>query len=109
VVRTLYRIVHGSALTREDVQSNLNKCRHPIGPEIITPSIWAGISTWDTRQAAARTARRYRRIGAFIAEMRIPDDPRLLIQPSLAEGHFTLLGCEDALLSCDARVEPILD
>src|ERR671933_2158320 len=59
VGRTLYRIVRGATPVGGDFTSNLTKCLPMRGAEAHEPLLWAGLSMFDTPEAAARNARRF--------------------------------------------------
>lgn len=109
--RTLYRVVRRSAAARDDFTSNLAKCLPMRGAELNEPLLWAGMSMFDTPDAAMRNARRFRgRLGTYLAELVLPleHDPRVLVRQTLRPGHFTVVGCEDTCISLISNVQPIV-
>jgi hypothetical protein len=109
-VYVLYRVLRDLSALVTNFRSNLNKCWVPRGPEVTDPTIWAGLSMYDTIEQAEQTARRYKgRIGSYVAVMYLPEgDPRILIRPSLGAGHFTIMGCEEVFPELVQEVRPIV-
>ncbi len=107
ISRVLYRIVQASSPALSDFTSNLAKCLLMRGAEPKEPLLWAGLSMFDTLEAATRNAQRYNgRIGRFLAELDLPrdGDARVLMRQTLRPGHFTVLCCEgDVPLVCQER------
>jgi hypothetical protein len=106
--RVLYRIVHAPGPTAGDFTSNLAKCLPMRGAEPEEPLLWAGLSMFDTPEAAMRNARRfYGKLGAFLAELHLPveADARILIRQTLRPGHFTVLCCEATCISLVHNVQ----
>ena len=97
---TLYRVIGGE----DSFLSNMAKCLPRRGPEVDDPTIWAGISCYNTARQAERTARRYPSIGTRLAEVLISGDPRVVVRQSIRPGHYTVLACPDLLASFSARV-----
>jgi hypothetical protein len=94
----LYRVVRSDPPGPGDFQSNMARCRPRIGAELTDPSLWPGLSTWTTFAAATLLATSVRgaRLGAFVAELDVPDtDPRAYVQPTRRPGHVTLFACAD--------------
>jgi hypothetical protein len=56
------------------------------------PQIHEGVSVFESRQAAIETARRFPRIGSFVAELRIKPDSGIRYLRWGARGHLTLWG-----------------
>ncbi len=110
VHRTLYRIVRGATPARGDFTSNLTRCLPMRGAESKEPLLWAGLSMFDTPDAAQRNAHRFEgRIGTYLAALTLPlDDARVLVRQTLRPGHFTVLCCEDTCISLITDVQPIV-
>jgi hypothetical protein len=108
--RVLYRVLRNLSATPTDFRSNLARCLAPRGAELTDPTIWTGLSMWDTPGLAERAARRYRgRIGTHLAVVHVPeDDPRVLVRPSLGPGHFTVMACEEIVALFVHEVRPIV-
>ena len=103
-----FRIVRGSRPTRQDFLSNKDKGLPPRGPEIDDPAEWAGISVFDTRERAERLARRRNfALGAFVAELRIPDDAPVLVRKTFGPGHYTLWGVPPVFLALVVDTRPV--
>ena len=67
---------------------------------------WAGLSVFDALSGAvANAAATNWRIGAYIAEVQIPDDAPILYEGPGRRGHWNLYGAVPAfLLTCVVRV-----
>jgi hypothetical protein len=63
-----------------------------------------GDLVFDDLATARQRARRYPTMGAYIAELRIPDGAPVLIRPSVGEHPWTLVGGAGVLFRCAARV-----
>ena len=110
VGRTLYRIVRGPAPSTNDFASNLAKCLPMRGAEASEPLLWAGLSMFDTTEAAVRNALRFGgRIGTHLAELSLPTDGdgRVLVRQTLRPGHFTVLCCDTVCIASVRSVQPI--
>jgi hypothetical protein len=109
--RILYRVIRGSSPSSDDFASNLTKCLPMRGAESKEPLLWAGLSMFDTPDAATRNALRFRgRIGTHLAELVLPaeDDARVLVRQTLRPGHFTVLCCDISCISFITHVQPIV-
>lgn len=77
----------------------------PRRDERDVPLIYEGISVYDTREAAVETARRFPRIGGYVAELRIRADTGATYARGGPRGHLTLWG--DPLMLSGATVDTI--
>jgi hypothetical protein len=77
----------------------------PRGVEETHPLIYEGISAFESREAAVATARRYPRIGSYVAELRITPDAGARYLRWGARGHLTLWG--DAIKLSETAVDTI--
>jgi hypothetical protein len=103
-----FRIVRASRPTPEDFLSNKEKGLPPRGPEIDDPAEWAGISMFDTRERAERLARRRNfALGAFVAELRIPDAAPVVVRKTFGPGHYTLWGAPETFLALVVDTRPV--
>jgi hypothetical protein len=107
VPRTFYRIVSTNPPTWIDFASNRLRGRAPRGAEKADPGLWDGISVYADRLDAARTARRYPLLGAFIAELEIPDDAPITIRQTFQPTHHTLQSDPHFLLEQVVGVSPV--
>lgn len=104
---TLYRILPGSVAAVGDLRSHMAQCDPRRGAELVDHCLWAGVSTFDAADKAARRARRFA-IGTFLAVLEIPDDDgRIVARPTLSTGHYTVWGCERLLLTFVRGVVPV--
>jgi hypothetical protein len=103
-VRVFYRIAQDARASEDDFRSRMERCLPPRTVEVENPGEWAGLSAFDTHaQAAAVSARwRHRGMGAFVAELRIPDvspvASGIVVRRTFGAGHYTLWGCAAAFL-----------
>jgi hypothetical protein len=64
-----------------------------------------GISVYATEAQARRTARRYPRIGAYIATLYLTEQGRIHWERTTAQpGHYTVWGEPDDIASCVVSV-----
>jgi len=64
----------------------------PHGTELEHPQIYEGITVWDRREAAAKTARKWPKIGEFVAEIHVPGGTDARALRWGPRGHLTLWG-----------------
>lgn len=94
----------------DELVSNLANCLPIRGAELTDPTLWAGLSMFDTSHHAARRAMRFRsRLGRFIARLEVPvdGDRGLLFRMTLMRRHFTVMACAATCLSFVREVQPI--
>ena len=72
-----------------------------------TLRLHAGISVMDSEEGARALARRYPRMGRFIARLDIPDDNPFVYEKTGAAGHYTLWGLPLVLRAYVAAVTPV--
>src|ERR1051326_7847111 len=103
--RSFYRIAKGNPATMTDFRSRMEQCLPPRPIEVENPGEWAGLSIYDTREQAASVSRRWRKrgIGAFIAEVRLPDvfpdGVGIVARQTFRPGHYTIWGCAEMMHS----------
>ncbi len=107
--RTFWRIVQTNPPSESDFLSNEVQGKPPRDEAPETRRLWSGISVYATRLQARRTAITYPFLGAFLAEMRIPDDGRVRWEKTRGRGHHTLWGDSRVMLECITRVVPVVD
>ena len=106
-----YRILRGPEPTREDFLPDKDSGK----PRQVTPDnahLLEGFSAYDGEAAARRTARRFPRLGMYLAEMLITVESGILCEQTLNEGppgrrHYTLKGTPEAALATVQRVLPV--
>jgi hypothetical protein len=101
-----YRIVGTNPPGEIDFSSNKAKGLPPRGPELVDPELHDDISVWDSREGAVRTVRRYPKIGAFIAELVIPDDATVRFRQTGDPGHYSIWAEPQDLLALVTGVSP---
>jgi hypothetical protein len=111
MARTLYRIVATNPPTRRDFQSAASRGQIPLSQDPEELRLAHGISTFATLTQARNKAQRYPWLGAYIAELTIPEAPEITIERTLpgTRGHHTVWGDPEQLLRCVVRVVPVVD
>jgi hypothetical protein len=109
-VPVYFRIVKTNPPQPDDFTSNRDKGLPQRGAEVGDPSLWTGISLYDSRDRAARQARRYR-LGGYVATLDIPDSTSSdsdQVRKTLGDPHhYTLWGEPAHVLSLVVRVDPV--
>ena len=77
----------------------------PRGVEAVHQLIYEGVSVYESREAAIETARRWPRIGGYVAELRLTRETGLRYLRWGPSGHLTLWA--DALTLSEAVVDTI--
>lgn len=103
----LYRIVDSNPPTLADMTSNAARGETLRDPTPERLRLWAGLSAFATEAQARRNARRYTRLGRFIATLGIPADAPVRIERTGRPGHHTVWGDPRYLLSCVAQVSKV--
>jgi hypothetical protein len=104
---TLYRLVRSEHVSWTDFLSNMANDQPPRGGEVTAQVLWAGLSAFDSEDAARARAKQFRRMGRFIAVLRFPDEAPIAAQKTLGPGHWTILGGPGVLRSYAARIVPV--
>jgi hypothetical protein len=105
----VYRVVRADPPTVADFRSHEARGR-PVPPGAPEESrrLWSGISVYDTEERARQTARDYPRLGAYIAELDIPEGGTVRAQRTTKSlGHYTLWGDAVAMLACVVAVRRV--
>ena len=112
--RTLYRIVKTNPPTRRDFLSNQARRGDPkpdLPPAV--RRLWDGISVHETELPSRRQAQETPWTGGFIAELRISEQTTAPVHWERTilgnEGHHTLWGNLDELLSLVTRVVSVAE
>jgi hypothetical protein len=104
----LYRAVHTDPPTREDFTSAqaLGIAPPNDDPEVVRTN--NGISTFDSWERLSQQARRFRRIGSYMAEFVIPEGGPIIWERTFSRpGHYTVWGDPDYLLTLVTEVRPV--
>jgi len=112
MARAFYRIARTNPPTHRDFLSNQARQREPRpGSPDELRQVWDGLSVHETEAQSRRQAREFPRLGSYIAEMRIPDQPAGPIRWqrtfSRNPGHYTLWGDPDELLAFVVSIVPV--
>jgi hypothetical protein len=93
----VYRIVRGKEATRADFLSDEARGRHLRDRSEGGRRRHRGFSVWTTEDHARRAARRFPRLGAYIAVVDVPEDALLESSRDVPE-HLTAYGDPDAFV-----------
>lgn len=104
--RLFYRIARTNPTTLDDFLSNAARGR-PYPPDPEDARVWDGLSVYSTAAQARRQRRRSPVLGLFIAVLRVPLDGSIRIERTRGEGHHTIWGDPEVLLSLVVAVVPI--
>jgi hypothetical protein len=105
--RIFYRTVKHAPPTRQDFFSGKQQGK-PMPKRPHQVHLWEGISTRDNFNEARRRALANPHQGRFIAAIEIPGDGRITYERTgTNEGHYTLWGDPDTLLSQVIALEPV--
>ena len=106
--RRFFRIVLTDPPTGWDFMSNEARGFRPPSRDPETVRLWAGISVYDQRRYARKVAQRAPRLGAFLAELRIPETGAIDFERTTkSHGHYTLWGDPARMLTCVVDVKPV--
>ena len=109
-VRSFYRIVRTDLPMLWDFTSNEARGRRPRRPlDSEGRRLWRGLSHFDSLDAARAAALHTPNLGAYIAEVEIPDDADLEIEQTGRAGHYTIWGSPARLLSSVRCVVPVAE
>ena len=106
--RTFYRIVKSDPPTLADFVSAQARGRAvPTRLPEELRRLWDGLSVYATLAQAQRKARQSPMIGAYVAELRLPDDVTIRVERTTREaGHHTVWGPAERILACVVEVVP---
>ncbi len=108
-----YRIVKGVHLSDPQMlggfRSNYERNAHPRGLEIESALIHFGLSMYLEREMAAATARRWPRIGRYLAELRLEPGNGFCWAHTAQPGHITVWGRPLQLLAGIVDILPVGD
>ena len=106
--RRFYRIVKTDPPTRADFLSHEARGirpRRPLNPR--DRDRWRGVSHFDTPELARATARAAPHLGAFIAELHIPQGAPIRIEQTGRAGHYDIWADPAFLLASVVSVAPV--
>ena len=104
--RLFYRIVKTNPPTLSDFESAAIKGR-PLPSDPGDARLWDGLSVYSTPAQARRQRRRSPVLGAFIATVRVPLDESVRVERTRGDGHHTLWGDAELLLSMVTAIGPV--
>ena len=108
VLPVFYRVIVGEVPTVADFLSHLAKGRTLRNPTPENRRMWAGVSVYDSTEAARTAAHEFPRLGRFIAAVLIEDDSAIRWERTGATpGHHTLWGDPAMMLATVVRVERV--
>jgi hypothetical protein len=99
---TLYHVVKSRAPGAEDFKSQ----RELGNPSHTDPPAqeYDGVSFTDRLEQSVDLARRWPRMGDYVAEVFIPDGSPLTCEPTFGPGHWTVYGPRETMASYATRV-----
>jgi hypothetical protein len=105
----LFRIVASDPPTLQDFFSDEEAGDpEPDKSDVQRHLLWQGRSAYSTEAQPRRKAKGFPLLGAYIAELRLPDDPAITYARTTAStGHFTIWGDAHDLMTCVVRVVPV--
>jgi hypothetical protein len=105
----LFRIVASDPPTLQDFLSDEEAGDpEPDQSDPLRHRLWQGRSAYNTEAQARRKARGFPLLGAYIAEVRLPDDPAISYERTTKSmGHFTIWGDARHLMRCVVRIVPV--
>jgi hypothetical protein len=110
---TAYRIVKGihrsDPLMLDTFRSNYERNARPRGLEVELALIHFGLSMYLERGMAAATAKRWPRLGRYLAEIRLEPGNGFCWAHTAQPGHVTVWGRPLQLLDCIADILPVGD
>lgn len=103
----LYRIVQSDPPTISDLTPNDRRGRsqRDLTPE--ETRLLSGISLYATEAQARRNAKKYPRLGRYIAVVSIPDEAPVRVERTRGPGHHTIWGDPEYLLNCVVQVAAV--
>jgi len=104
---TALRIVKTNPPTLQDFTSNQARGVPLRGNELRQPELHSGLSVHDNARTVVERATTMRRIGGYIAAVRVTNDGATFVAKTLGEGHYTLWGDHAALLEAILSVVPV--
>lgn len=103
-----YRVIAGETPTVADFLSHQAKGRRLNNPTPENRRLWAGVSVYDSVEAAGTAAHAFPRLGGFIAAVWIVNDSAIRWERTgKTPGHHTLWGKPSVMLAAVVRVEPV--
>lgn len=106
--QTFYRIVKADPPTLRDFMSlqELGQCpRNPNDPEVLRR--WDKVSVWADERRARQWARAHPQLGAYIAQIELPDTSGIAAERSGPIGHYSLTARAEELWQYVRSVVPV--
>ncbi len=102
----VFRVLKGQQADRDDFLSDEARKKRPreTSPEGLARH--HGFSVWRTEEHARAVARRFPRLGTYIAEVDLPVDATLLPFRDTPD-HLTAFGDPDAFVHAVVRIVPV--
>src|SRR5262245_19780566 len=102
----LYHIIKDRRPHQEDFHSVERRgVQKPDDPALVP--YWQGISFEDTLEGARRKARRFRKLGSYIADVGVAAIAGVKYEQSFAPGHYTVWAEPDECLAQIRRIHPV--
>jgi hypothetical protein len=92
-VATLLRIVRTEDPKPADFMPSWGRGLPPRDDPDEALLLWLGLSTWATARQAAKKARAWPTLGEYLAELKVPEHPAIVVRRTLSSaGHYSLWG-----------------
>jgi len=106
--QSLFHIIKHAAPTSTDFLSGVQKGqKKPNDPT--KERYWYGFSAFDTLEGARSLARRFPKLGDFIAEIAVIGSAGVQYEQSFGTGHYTVWAAPDTCIQNVVRIYPIWD
>lgn len=105
--RTFYRVVKAQQPIRDDFLTSKARGVQPRrnDPELLR--IWDSVSVCETEDQARDLARKFVRMGTWIAKLEVPATIRAERTLPASPGHYSLWATPDELLQCVVDIVPV--
>ena len=104
---TFFRVVKTDPPGEADFLSHEARGLVPRDPSREAVRLSRGVSVLDSEERARATARRWPRMGRFIARLDISDEAAVTYERTGASGHYTLWADPTVLLASVTTVVPV--
>jgi hypothetical protein len=103
----LFRVVGSNPPTLDDFMSSAARGRPLPATSGEVMRLSTGVSMWATIAQARRNARRFSRLGRFIAAVEIEESATMVVERILGRGHYTVWAEPSALLASVRSIEEV--
>ena len=105
----LYRVAKSNPARTTDFLSGCLLAQPPQGDSLEYLLLWLGTSVWATEAQARNKARRWPRLGRYIAVLDVPDRPTIVVHRTIpgSRGHHTIWTTATQLANSVVRTIPV--